>query len=164
MAVHNTGEYKALATEFHKKAQELETGMYEPFAGMANTILARHRNDSTPHRVKVLPFTGNNYVKGGRYGERKPDVLLVPEKDGDTEITMNSVRWPHVLMVMEFKKKQGTKRTGDVDLSDESERPAKRQSTSKSKAAVQVEQVLGHREPCPQHATVDLLNHRRFSS
>ena len=74
MAVHNTGEYKALATEFHKKAQELETGMYEPFAGMANTILARHRNDSTPHRVKVLPFTGNNYVKGGRYGERKPDV------------------------------------------------------------------------------------------
>ena len=70
------------------------------------------------------------------------DAIYYLEKDGDTEITVNSVRWPHVLMVMEFKKKQGTKRTGDVDLSDESERPTKRQSTSKSKAAVQVERVF----------------------
>lgn len=102
-SVHESEEYKSQATEFAMHAENLETKMYKPFAEMGNMVLNKHQEGSTK-RIKVLPSTGNEFVKGDRFGKRKPDVSLVPEKDGDKSIDMNSLRWYHVLCVLEFKK------------------------------------------------------------
>ena len=47
-------------------------------------------------------FNHIHVVKG--YAKRKPDVVLIPEKDGDDELTMRNVKWYHMLSVIEFKK------------------------------------------------------------
>ena len=137
-SIHTSCDYLLSQSEFKRKAAKEEKGMYWPFAQMVKLILQRHQPNTT-HGIKALPFTGNDYVKQGRFAERKPDVLLVPEKDGETEITDKTVRWHHVLLPMEFKKastpsggKRGSEEAGVTDV----EIPSQRRSTTTTREAV----------------------------
>ena len=134
VSVHSSEEYKSFCGDFAKKAANFEVAMYTPFANMANLILGCHR-DVSSQRIKVLPFSGDHVISGGHI-KRKPDVALIPEKDGNEELIMENVRWPHVLLPIEFKKNsekekekekgwKGEKDEASVEL-DGVRRPAKR--------------------------------------
>lgn len=102
-SVHTSKDYEDQSKEFVEHAKKWETKMYKPFAEMGNMVLNAHQEKSG-NRTKVHPSTGNEYVKGDRFAKRKPDVSLVPEKDGGKVIDSNTLRWYHMLCVLEFKK------------------------------------------------------------
>lgn len=118
-SVHSSPDYLSAKDAFAFFAKKEEPEMYEPFAKMSNMVLERHQNG---RRIKALAFDGDTYVKS-RFAQRKPDLVIVPESDGDTQLIMTSVEWHHMLCVLEFKKKlkkdteskisAGTKRTRD---------------------------------------------------
>lgn len=103
ISAHTSKDYELQSKEFVKHAENWETKMYKPFAEMGNMVLNAHQEKSG-NRIKVHPSTGNEYVKGEHFAKRKPDVSLVPEKDGGKEIDSKSLRWYHMLCVLEFKK------------------------------------------------------------
>lgn len=119
-SVHSSPDYLSAKKLFAFFAEKEEPEMYKPFAKMSNMVLERHQNG---RRIKALAFDGDTYVKS-RFAQRKPDLVIVPENDGDTQLTMTNVEWHHMLCVLEFKKKlkkkdteikisAGTKRTRD---------------------------------------------------
>lgn len=106
-SVHNSPDYLSAKDTFAVFAKKEETEMYEPFAKMSNLVLEHHQKG---RRIKALAFDGDTYIKS-RFGQRKPDLVIVPENDGDTEITMTTAEWYHMLCVLEFKKKPKKKDT-----------------------------------------------------
>ena len=128
-AAHHTQKYLSSQEDFEKYGETSAYDMPTPFADMANMILDRHRNLST-RRVKVLPRACDeySYTDTPLYDSRSPCAAIVPEKDGDEEITMDTLRWHHILFVVQFQRLQKLDRKRDrEDEGNNTERPTKLQ-------------------------------------
>lgn len=116
--VHDTNSYAAAKDTYATYAKEKEPKMYLPFAEMSNMVLDRHQGE---RRIKALAFDGDTYVSS-RFADRKPDLALVPKKDGDTELTMTTVGWHHMLCVVEFKKLKAKTKDSETESSTTAKR------------------------------------------
>ena len=117
-AAHRTQEYLSSQEDFEKYGETSAYDMPTPFADMANMILDRHRNLST-RRVKVLPCVcdEHNYTDAPFYGGRLPCAAIVPKKDSDEDIAMDTFCWHNILRVVQFRSWQ--KLGGKRDREDE---------------------------------------------
>lgn len=114
IAAHKTENYKTKSAAFVSTAGSLEAKTYRLFAGMGNMVLDAHQQQSS-NRIKALPSHCNGR---DRLAIRKPHVTLVPQKDGDTEIDLKTLRWDHMLCVLEFGKAPSvsSEEKGDADV------------------------------------------------
>ena len=117
-ATHRSQEYLSLQEDFERYSETSAYDMPTPFADMTNMILDRHRNLSA-HHVKILPCAcdEHNYTDAPFYGTRLPYAAIIPEKDSDEDITMETLCWHHILLVVQFQRSQGL--GGKRDREDE---------------------------------------------
>lgn len=117
IAAHETEAYKTKSAEFLIVAGSPEARTYGLFADMGNMVLDAHQ-DQSGNCIKALPSDRNGR---DRLAIRKPHVTLVPQKDGDTEIDLKTLRWDHMLCVVEFEKapSDSSAEEGDLDVKNQ---------------------------------------------
>lgn len=95
---------------------------------MGNMVLDAYQQQSG-NRIKVLPSDCNDRK---RLNIRKPHVTLVPQKDGDTEIDLKTLRWEHMLCVLEFEKasSDSSAEKGGADVENHKRTPSDTRDSS----------------------------------
>ena len=144
-SVHNSSEYSAAREEFKRKAHLLQDDANVSFSNLANITLRYYRRESI-HDLNVLPMSGH-----------QPNALLIPDMDGDCEITQNNLSWDHVLLMLEFKKNVSSlgkhNRDSDENASEEDRRQLKRNRVDSTRLTGE-SKVLSHRTNDTESGTI----------